>query len=85
MKKIFILALAAFGVVACASDKANISGDFAANPNTTVYVESVGEGGINHVDSVQTNSAGRFSLRLKKHSGKVMLVDFMVYSILKNY
>lgn len=73
MKKIFILALAAFGVVACASDKANISGDFAANPNTTVYVESVGEGGINHVDSVQTNSAGRFSLRLPLLDGQATL------------
>ena len=73
MKKVLILAIAALGIYGCSNNKAHLGGEFAGNPNTTVYLENVGTEGTSVVDSVKTNAAGRFNLRIALKNGEATL------------
>ena len=73
MKKVFILALITLSIYSCSNNKAQLAGEFAGKPNTTILLESVGTDGGSIVDSVKTNAAGRFNLRIALKEGQATL------------
>ena len=73
MKKVLIIAIAALGIYGCSNNKAQLGGEFAGKPNTTILLESVGTDGGSIVDSVKTNAAGRFNLRIALKDGEATL------------
>lgn len=74
-KQLIIVVAMVVGMIACTNSKATISGEFAGNPNTTVYLESVGVSGSAVVDSVQTNGNGRFNIALRLQDSEAALYN----------
>lgn len=75
MKKLSLILGAAAALCACSSDKATVSGEFSACPESTVYLEQI-EGSQNiPVDSVVTNNLGRFSMKVSLPEGEATLYN----------
>lgn len=71
MKKILVIMMAAGFAWACGSEKdVTIEGEFAACTNQTVRLESVTTAGTAVIDSVKTDSKGKFSLEIELPDGE---------------
>lgn len=74
-EKLSVLAVAMVGLCACSTDSANISGEFSACPEQSVYLERVATDGTISADSVVTNANGRFSMKVELPNGESALYN----------
>ena len=72
MKKSFAIAVVSLAtiLVGCNSHKVSVEGEFAACPNEVVVLESVAASGAIVADSVMTNAAGAFKIKVALPDGE---------------
>ena len=72
-ENLIVLAAAMMGLCACSTDTANISGEFSACPEKSIYIEHIAADGAIAADSVVTNANGRFNIKVELPAGEPTL------------
>ena len=72
-ENLIVLAAAMMGLCACSTDTANISGEFSACPEKSIYIEHIAADGAIAADSVVTNANGRFNIKVTLPAGEPTL------------
>ncbi|MBQ5930867.1 MAG: TlpA family protein disulfide reductase [Tidjanibacter sp.] len=72
-ENLIVLAAAMMGLCACSTDTANISGEFSACPEKSIYIEHIAADGSIAADSVVTNANGRFNIKVTLPAGEPTL------------